>query len=1183
MTIEDKLFLTDPAFRDVLEGIRRKDDRIRVSGIHGSAKALLFAVLYRSLKKTILVVTSTMDEARDVLRDTALFLQDGEVLIYPPWEFLTSDIFSSQDETELKRIEVLAQLILGKPAVIIVPVDALLQKVPPSDVVRNYIRTLSIGDFIEREEILKKLDEGGYKRVTLVEETGEYSVRGHVIDIFPPLESRPLRLVFLGDEVESIKPFDPDSQRSREERVEFFLTPAREFIVSPERRKEALTNLRNRAHEIDLSRAVRDRLLEMAGGDLTRSLHPRFLPLFYGSSGANGGSAFAGGVHHLLSYAPEGSTVVLNDTLSLERAETKARQDLDRSILRAKDEGKFYLEAADYLLSGEEFLRGLEPFQEIDIEELEIERRGGEPARTVRFETETPSGLKDERSCFDKDDGPLKAVMERIKGWLDEGTLVSLLCSGEGSLQKMAHLLEGYVLPVTPGNGDFLSQLLGHNGRGQIVLREGRISGGFLFPRLKWAVISDEEIFGKKARARRPRPVREGYFLKSFGELKEGDFVVHADHGIGLYRGLEKLTVGEIENDFLLLEYLDGDKLYLPVDRLDQIQRYIGPEGHHPKVDKLGGTSWEAVKKRVKRSVEEIAEELVSLYAARETLERRAFSAPDAYYDEFSSSFAYEETPDQARAIEDVNFDMADSKPMDRLICGDAGFGKTEVAVRAAFRAVMEGKQVAVLVPTTILAEQHFHTFSKRLEKYPVRLDVLNRFRTKNEQAAIVEGLRKGSVDIVIGTHRLLQKDVAFKDLGLVIVDEEQQFGVAHKEKLKQLRTLVDVMTLTATPIPRTLQLSLVGIRDLSVINTPPRDRQSIKTHVLEFDDEVIREAVLKELGRNGQVFFVHDRIQSIYPLARHLERLVPEARIAVAHGRMKGRELEDVMVKYVRGDCDVLVCTTIIGSGIDIPTANTIIINRADRFGLSQLYQLRGRVGRSKEEAAAYLLIPQGALLSPDAQKRLEVVRELTEPGSGFSIASHDLEIRGAGNILGTSQSGHVAAVGYEMYIQLIEGTIRELRGEKAVPEEDVRPEIHLGLPAFIPEDYISDMHRRLVTYKRISMASTEEDLSGLRDELVDCYGFVSPQVDNLLDVIRIRNLAKRVMAKRVEYDGKHFIVSFSGNSRLDPEKIIKLVRRKIKGTRFTPDFKLYVPRPGLAPEAMVMETKGLLKELMN
>lgn len=1177
MIVEDKLLIADPAFRDVLEGVCRKDERIRVSGIHGSAKALLLAVLYRSLKKTILVVTPTMDQARNMLRDTALFLQDGETLIYPPWAFLTSDIFASQDEVQGQRIEVLSQLVLAKPAVIMVPVGALLQKVPPSEMVRGYIQTLSIGDSLDRDELLKKLDEGGYKRVTLVEEKGEFSVRGHVIDIFPPLEPRPLRLVFIGDEVESIKPFDPDSQRSREERVEFILTPAREFIVTPEQRKEALTNLRNRAHDIDLSRAMRDRLLEMAGGDLTPSLHPRFLPLFYGSPGSGGDA------HHLLSYVPDGSTVVLDDLLSLERAEDRARQDLDRAILRARDEGKFYLEADDYLLSRDELLRGLEPFQRIDIEELEIERRSEEPVRTVRFETQTPAGLKDERSHFDKEEGPLKAVMDRIKGWLDDGTQISLLCSGEGSLQKMAHLLEGYVLPVTLGNGDLLSQLLGHNGRGRIVLREGRISGGFLFPRQKWAVISDEEIFGKKARTRRPKPVREGYFLKSFGELKEGDFVVHADHGIGLYRGLEKLTVGEIENDFLLLEYLDGDKLYLPVDRLDQIQRYIGPDGHHPKVDKLGGTSWEAVKKRVKRSVEEIAEELVSLYAARETLERRAFSAPDVYYDEFCSSFAYEETPDQARAIEDVNFDMADSKPMDRLICGDAGFGKTEVAVRAAFRAVMEGKQVAVLVPTTILAEQHFHTFSKRLEKYPLRVDVLNRFRTKSEQTAIVDGLRKGSVDIVIGTHRLLQKDVAFKDLGLVVVDEEQQFGVAHKEKLKQLRTLVDVMTLTATPIPRTLQLSLVGIRDLSVINTPPRDRQSIKTHVLEFDDEVIREAILKELERNGQIFFVHDRIQSIYPLARHLERLVPEARIAVAHGRMKGRELEEVMVKYVRGDCDVLVCTTIIGAGIDIPTSNTIIINRADRFGLSQLYQLRGRVGRSKEEAAAYLLIPQGAMLSPDAQKRLEVVRELTEPGSGFSIASHDLEIRGAGNILGTSQSGHVAAVGYEMYVQLIESTIRELRGEKATPEEEVRPEIHLGLPAFIPEDYISDMHRRLVTYKRISMAATEEDLAGLRDELVDCYGFVAFQVDNLLDVIRIRNLAKEVMAKRVEYDGKHVIVSFSGKSLIDPDKIVKLVRRKVKGTRFTPDFKLYVPRPGLAPEAMITETKGLLKELLN
>jgi transcription-repair coupling factor (superfamily II helicase) len=549
-------------------------------------------------------------------------------------------------------------------------------------------------------------------------------------------------------------------------------------------------------------------------------------------------------------------------------------------------------------------------------------------------------------------------------------------------------------------------------------------------------------------------------------------------------------------------------------------------------------------------------------------------------YDEFSASFEFEETPDQARAIEDIHLDMNDAKPMDRLICGDAGFGKTEVALRASFRAVMDGKQVAVLVPTTILAEQHYRTFSLRLKDYPMCVDVLNRFKTKAEQQKILEGIRKGAVDIVIGTHRLLQKDIDFKDLGLVIIDEEQRFGVAHKEKLKKLRTLVDVLTLTATPIPRTLHLSLVGIRDLSIINTPPEDRQPIKTYVLEFNEEVIREAIRAELRRKGQVFFLHDRVRSIFTMARFLEKLVPEARMGVVHGQMKPREIEDIMKRFVRGDVDVLVCTSIIGSGLDIPTANTIIINRADRFGLAQLYQIRGRVGRAKEEAAAYLLVPKGAMISRDAQKRLQVIMDFSEPGSGFRIASSDLDIRGGGNLLGTSQSGHVSAVGYELYTELMEKTIRELRGEP-MPEEEIKPEINLGLPAFIPAEYMPDEHQRLVTYKRISLAVTEEELSELRGELTDLYGFIPPEVDNLFEVIRIKNLLKSVKGKKMGYDGKSLFIFFHEKSPVDPAKLLELARKKIRGMKLTPDYKLYLSMPNLTGDEIIRYAKTLLQEL--
>jgi transcription-repair coupling factor (superfamily II helicase) len=657
--------------------------------------------------------------------------------------------------------------------------------------------------------------------------------------------------------------------------------------------------------------------------------------------------------------------------------------------------------------------------------------------------------------------------------------------------------------------------------------------------------------------------------------------VVHKDHGIGLYRGLQKLTVEKIENDFLLIEYADGDKLYIPVDRLDIIQRYIGPDGFSPKIERLGGASWEAMKEKVKKSIREVAEGLVAIYAAREIMERNAFAPLDRHYDEFCSLFEFEETPDQARAIEDIHADMDKVKPMDRLICGDAGFGKTEVALRASFRSVMEAKQVAVLVPTTILAEQHYRTFQERFRNYPVRVEVLNRLKTKARQQEIVTDVNRGKVDIVIGTHRLLQKDLRFKDLGLVVVDEEQRFGVADKEKLKKLRTLVDVLTLTATPIPRTLHLSLVGLRDLSIINTPPESRLPIKTYVIEFNEEIIRDAIRQELDRGGQVYFLHDRVKSIFTMARFVEKLIPEARVSVVHGQMKPKDIENAMVGFVRRESDVLVCTSIISAGLDIPSANTIIINRADRFGLSQLYQIRGRVGRFKEEAFAYLLVPKGAMLSADAQKRLQVIMEFSDPGSGFRIASNDLDIRGAGSLLGLSQSGQVSAVGYELYTELMEKTIQELKGEPVV-EEEVKPEINLGISAFIPAAYMVDEHQRLVTYKRISMASSGEDLEEIKNELTDCYGFVPREVENLFKVIRIRNMMKKIKGKKMGYDGKQFLIAFQSDSPMDPAKILELTRKKSKSVKFTPDYKLYVQAAGLAEEDIPRMAQHLLETLI-
>ncbi|HQG82511.1 MAG TPA: transcription-repair coupling factor [Syntrophales bacterium] len=1167
------LLQADPGLRDALDSIRRGEET-KVAGLKGSSKALFLAALHALTRRTVAVLCAGPDEARSLAQDAAFFAGNGDVLLMPPWDLMLPDTLSPQRDVERERIRVLSALVEKTPSLVFIPRAALLQKVVPRDVVAGFLSAVSIGDNLDRDLFASKLAEGGYRRVPLVEEAGDFSVRGNVIDLYPPTAPGPYRLLLAGDEIESIREMDVVSQRSRQELVGFTLTPARELILSEEARRKALRNLRIRAGELGLPARAKDRLAEMIGNGPASSLNPQFFPLFYSDE------AGAGGLEALTDYLPADGLIVAVDPLDTARAEEKARDDIGRLFLRAKDEEKFHLEEDVLFLAGGDVLRAAGRRPQIVLEDFEL--GAGDGGGAIRLRVETDLGLRPkEPALIQREESLLAPVAERIRTWTREGFLVCYLCTGEEERLRMSHLLADYELPLAHAEAPFFEELCAPRGaQGRLVLCEGKIAGGFSLPGLRLVVVGEEEIFGKKARRRRPARAREGYFLQSFGELSEGDFVVHTDHGIGIYRGLKRLAVGAIENDFLLMEYQAGDRLYIPVHRLDQIQRYIGPDGHEPRIDKLGGTAWETAKRRVKKAVEEIAEDLVALYAARDTMTGHAFSAVDRYYEEFASSFEYEETPDQARAIEDVNLDMDAEKTMDRLICGDAGFGKTEVAVRAAFRAAMDGKQTAVLVPTTILAEQHYQTFRSRLAKYPVRIETLNRFKTREQQKQTLEKIAKGTVDIVVGTHRLLQKDVAFRDLGLVVIDEEQRFGVTHKEKLKKLRTLVDVLTLTATPIPRTLQLSLVGIRDLSVIHTPPEGRLAIKTWVLEFDDEVIRKAVLDEMAREGQVFFIHDRVHSIHHMARRIRQVVPEAKIGVAHGRMPSRELEDVMVKFLRREYDVLLCTTIVGSGIDIPAANTIIVDRADRFGLAQLYQIRGRVGRSREEARAYLLIPPGAMLSPDAQKRLTVIKEFTEPGSGFRIASQDLEIRGAGNLMGMAQSGHISAVGYEMYTQLMERAVRELRGDR-MPEAEIKPEIHLGLAAFVPDGYVPDTHRRLVTYKKLSMAASDEELTEMRAEMLDCYGPLPQEAQNLIEVISLRNLMKGLMAEKMEYDGRHMILAIHRASPIDPLRLIALAKKKWKGMRFTPGNRLYVPMPDL-PEGQVIEAaKGLLREL--
>ena len=1154
---------------------------VNVSGLKGSARSFLAAFLVERLDRPVLVVCPEEKEAAAFARNLSVFLGDKTVFYYPSLDFLTVDMFALQKDEELMRLEVMSNLQVNNRIVVVASVMALMQKVTPVTEFSQYLQIISAGDTFNRDDFCVRLVEQGYIRQSLVEEKGEFSIRGNIMDIFPPAEENPLRLEMNGDEIESIRVFDTTSQRSIGLSSAFILCPAGEVIINQSTLELAVRNIKRRCDDLSLPREIRNRLVDTLRDGLTNSINPIFLPLFYESYDHEQGLS-----NHKLSslfdYLSPDTVMILDDPLAVNQALQSAQPSIDKLLFKTKNSGKFYLEKENAYLSPADMLAGMAGFGQVSLEGLNLEKTEDDKAYAVSLETDQYLCTGELLSGEIKEDACLRWTAEKMKSWLAEGMFIFFFCRTSEDVQRMKHLLLSYDLPVQvlSGTSSVLEMIDRWEGKAQLLLREGEISNSVVIPAMKLAFLSEEEIFVKKVPRRRSRPVREGYFIKSFGDLKEDDFIVHTDFGIGIYRGLKKITIGKIENDFLVIEYLDNDKLYIPVNSLEKIQRYLGPDGYVPKIDRMGGASWEAVKEKVKKSVRDYAEELVAIYAAREALERKSFSPPDRLYEEFSSTFEFEETTDQIKAIEDINLDMDDCKPMDRLICGDAGFGKTEVAIRSSFRAVMDGKQVAVLVPTTILAEQHYQTFSRRFSDFPIRVDVLNRFKRSAEQKKIVQDLKNQQVDIIVGTHRLLQKDIEFKDLGLVIIDEEQRFGVAHKEKLKKMRALVDVLTLSATPIPRTLHLSLVGIRDLSIINTPPEDRMSIKTYVLEFDEDAIKSAIEKELARQGQVFFVHDRVRSIYSIARLVQRLVPQATVGVVHGQMKPAEIEKTMTGFIRRECDVLVCTTIIGSGLDIPTANTIIINRAEKFGLAQLYQIRGRVGRSNREAFAYLLLPKGVMLSREAMKRLQVIKEFSEPGSGFRIAYNDLEIRGGGNMLGISQSGHISAVGYELYTELMEKTVREIKGEKT-EEEEMLPEIQLGISAFIPEEYVQDVHQRLILYKRISLAGNDEDLAQIKNELQDCYGNLPRPVDNLLEVISIRNRLKTLKGKKMGYDGKCLYIFFRDNSPVEPAKIMAIYRKKIKELRFTPDYKLFVPI-SFFPQKAILEQADLLLKML-
>jgi transcription-repair coupling factor (superfamily II helicase) len=907
---------------------------------------------------------------------------------------------------------------------------------------------------------------------------------------------------FLGDEVESIRLFDPAAQTSITKLNDVWVLPAREFIRPP--------------HDPDAIQPI------PADAEWR-------CPDLYGS------------MDTLFDYFTTVPFLALDQPDTLKKACQTAWEKIDDGYLRHvdRDAAHPYPSPERLFLTWQGIQQRIDMCSILALEPLAAPDSAWN--QTFSFSAQAPGsiGLGIRGTAFSQTLSLLEELRHEHR--------VVLVARSRGQVDRLLALLREHDLPADPWNPSVWSSQ--RTGKLPFYVLHGDLSTGFLSGDLRLALLTEEELFAKGARHKPQPKSRTAAFLSSLEDLNVGDYVVHVQHGIAKYRGLKRLSVQDFESDFLILEFAGGDTLYVPLDRLNQVQRYSGAEGHVPRLDRLGGTSWAKTTARVKKDIEEMAQELIDLYANRELVKRNAYGATTTLYHEFEAAFEYEETADQLRAIEDIGRDMESTKPMDRLICGDVGYGKTEVAMRAAFKAVEHDRQVAVLVPTTLLAHQHYENFAERFAPFPMRVALLSRFQSAKETKTILKDVAAGTVDVVIGTHRLLQKDVAFRQLGLVIIDEEQWFGVKHKERLKQLRTQVDVLTLTATPIPRTLQMAMSSVRDLSIIDTPPAGRLAIKTEVIRFSDKAVRDAILRELGRGGQVYFVHNRVETMERIGAWLHQLVPEARMVMAHGQMDARPLEAVMLKFVKREADVLIASAIIQSGLDVPNANTIIVNRADLFGLAQLYQLRGRVGRGGEQAYAYFLIPDEGTLTGDAQKRLIAIQQFTELGSGFRIAAADLEIRGAGNLLGKQQSGHIAAIGLDLYMQMVEQAVQRLKGH--VVEDEPDPTLQLPVSAFIPEQYVVDPHQRLSLYKRLTACAQIGELALLHGEIQDRYGSPPEPVERLLEVMQLRTQAKRLRLASIEVHDRTAKVVFHPKAVISETSVHRLMDQLKKRLR--------------------------------
>ncbi len=1190
----------DIELRRLANEIKSETRVISLSGLTSIAsKAFVLSELRKETNKTFAVVTDSNKDAETWECDLEFFnskfqipnstsqetagirnLESG-ILTLPAFE---SDVYanvSPHAETQEKRALALWNLTHSQPAFLILSARALITKtLSPEESAKLGARLKRDEDFAP-DELLEKLAACGYVREEPIKNIGEFSVRGGIIDVWSPDAENPVRIEFFGDTVDSIREFDADTQLSVGQLKETRLAPMREFTANAQEFKDWAFFARERFADEKYARALLDR-----------------------TQFADEGEDFPGWEFLFPLAQPRASSIfeflsdcvfVIDEPTIVERSLVSFYENLQKHYVQIMDADEIALEPNELFLSGENLRQKLDAQKRLELralgktaaktdeEFLLSEPSASADGKNLAFRPPANAGGSDKTPLFlfptaekSSDLEIISRSTRRFHGEVREFAV-------ELKSQANARTSQRTIVLQSNGLAERLSEIL----RDYDVslptesLLIGDLSSGFEIPAFDLAVQTETDIFGEitqhdlpKTKDKRRR-TKTSAFISDFRDLKTGDFVVHVDHGIGRFEGLETISAQGSEREFMLLVYADNARLFVPVERLDLVSRYSSGEAAQPALDRLGGLGWQKTKAKAKRAMRDMADELLRLYAERKLIRGFAFSADSPWQNEFEDAFPYQLTTDQAATIEDMKTDMETPIPMDRLVVGDVGYGKTEVAMRGAFKAVMDGKQVAVLTPTTVLAYQHFESFKQRFAAFPAKIELLSRFRSKKEQKQVVDAAEKGEVDILIGTHRILSNDVKMSKLGLIVVDEEQRFGVAHKEKLKHLKKKVDVLTLSATPIPRTLNMSLLGMRDMSVIETPPRDRLAINTQVVQFSEGVIKSAIELELARNGQVFFVHNRVETIETIAAHIKKIVPNARIVIAHGQMNEKEMENAVLDFVAYKYDVLVATTIIENGIDIPRANTIIINRADNYGLSQLYQLRGRVGRSNRRAYAYLLIPSELELTPIARRRLSAIREFSDLGAGFRIAALDLELRGAGNILGGHQSGHLDTLGFDLYTKMLERTIAEIRGDEI--EDETSVSINLGVDVAIPQEYIGETSQRLRTYKRISSAASETELHEIYAEIQDRYGRIPQPVENLFEYARVRKTAERMHIVSIDKTKEGFAIKLAENAKVSPEKLMKFVAEN-NDASFSPNGIL---RVAATQENLIEAARKVLEEI--